>query len=95
MVHSVRGLELGILHGREVVGGFDGGDMSSDGGVMLVAEAERKLGVIGRLASVIEDSRDPRKVRHGVAEMLAQRVLGIACGYEDCNDFDEMRHDPA
>ncbi len=95
MVQTVRGLELGILHGREVVGGFDGGDMSSDGGVMLVAEAERKLGVIGRLASVIEDSRDRRKVRHGVGEMLAQRVFGIVCGYEDCNDFDEMRHDPA
>lgn len=95
MVHTVRGLELGILSGREVIGSFDGGDISSDGGVMLLAGAERKLGVIERLASVISDGRDPRKVRHGIEEMIAQRVLGIACGYEDCNDFDEMRHDPA
>jgi len=95
MVHTVRQLELGNLCGREVIGSFDGGDISSDGGVMLVAEAERRRGVIKRLASVIEDSRDPRKVRHGIAEMLAQRVFGIACGYEDCNDFDDLRHDPA
>src|SRR5690554_5346249 len=88
MVQTVRQLELGNLCGREVIGSFDGGDISSDGGVMLVAEADRKLGMIRRLASMIHDERDPRKVRHGVEEMLAQRILGIACGYEDCNDFD-------
>jgi len=95
MVHTVRQLELGILHGREVIGSFDGGDISTDGGVMLVVEAEGKLGVVGRMASVIDDERDPRKVRHGIEEMLAQRIFGIACGYEDCNDFDDLRHDPA
>ena len=95
MVHTVPHLELGILSGREVVGTFDGGDMSSDGGVMLVAEAERKLGVIQRLASVIDDRRDPRKVRHEIVEMLMQRVFAIACGYEDCNDFDDLCRDPA
>ena len=95
MVHTVPQVELGILSGREVVGTFDGGDMSSDGGVVLVAEAERKLGVIQRMASVIDDRRDPRKVRHGISEMLAQRVFGIACGYEDCNDFDDLFRDPA
>jgi hypothetical protein len=95
MVQTVRQLELGNLCGREVIGSFDGGDISSDGGVMLVAEADRKLGMIRRLASMIHDERDPRKVRHGVEEMLAQRILGIACGYEDCNDFDDLRYDPA
>ena len=95
MVHTVPHLELGNLCGREVIGSFDGGDMSSDGGVMLVAEAERKLGVIQQMASVIDDRRDPRKVRHGLDEMLAQRVFAIACGYEDCNDFDDLCRDPA
>ena len=95
MVQTVRQLELGNLCGREVIGSIDGGDISSDGGVMLVAEADRKLGMIRRLAAMIHDERDPRKVRHGVEEMLAQRILGIACGYEDCNDFDDLRYDPA
>ena len=95
MVQCVRQVELGILSGREVVGRFDGGDKSSDGGVMLVAEAERKLGVIQRFASVVDDGRDPLKVRHGISEMLAQRIFAIACGYEDCNDFDDLCRDPA
>lgn len=95
MVQCVRQVELGILSGREVVGRFDGGDKSSDGGVMLVAEAERKLGVIQRFASVVDDGRDPLKVRHGISEMLAQRIFALACGYEDCNDFDDLCRDPA
>jgi len=95
MVQCVRQVELGILSGREVMGTFDGGEMSSDGGVMLVAEAERKLGVVQRFASVVDDRRDPLKVRHRIDEMLAQRVFGIACGYEDCNDFDDLCRDPA
>ena len=95
MVQSVPPLGFGILPGKQVVGGFEGGDISSDGGVLLLAEAERRLDVVGRMASVIADRRDGRKVRHGVTEMLGQRVFGIACGYEDCNDFDELRHDPA
>ena len=95
MVQCVRQVEFGILSGREIIGSFDGGDISSDGGVMLVEAANRKLGLIERLASVIEDERDPRKVRHGISEMLAQRIFAIACGYEDCNDFDDLSRDPA
>jgi hypothetical protein len=95
MVHSVPRIELGILGGRQVVGGFDGGDISSDGGVILLAKAEDQVGVIGRLASVLGDDRDPRKVRHSTEEMLRQRVFQIACGYEDCNDADDLRSDPA
>src|SRR5690554_2064946 len=95
MVQCVRQVEFGILSGREIIGSFDGGDISSDGGVMLVEAANRKLGLIERLASVIEDERDPRKVRHGISEMLAQRIFAIACGYEDCNDFDDLCRDPA
>lgn len=95
MVQCVRQVEPGILQGRAIIGSVDGGDISSDGGVMLVAEAERKLGVIQRMTSVIDDRRDPRKVRHELDEMLAQRVFAIACSYEDCNDFDDLCRDPA
>ena len=95
MAHSVRRVGLGILGGREVVGGFDGGDISSDGGVMLLAEAERQVGVVSRFAAAIRDDRDPTRVRHSVEEMLRQRVTQIACGYEDCNDADDLRSDPA
>jgi len=95
MAHSVRRVGLGILGGREVGGGFDGGDISSDGGVMLLAEAERQVGVVSRFAAAIRDDRDPTRVRHSVEEMLRQRVTQIACGYEDCNDADDLRSDPA
>ena len=95
MVHSVPQLGLGILRGRQVVGGFDGGDISSDGGVMLLGEAERRTGIIAALAAAIGDERDPVRVRHSIEVMLRQRIFAIACGYEDCNDFDELRSDPA
>ncbi len=95
MVQTVPQLAFGILHGKQVVGGFDGGDISSDGGVLLLAEAERRTGLIARLAAAIVDERDPARVRHSVKAMLRQRIFAIACGYEDCNDFDELRSDPA
>ena len=95
MVQSVPQIEFGILARRQVVGDFDGGDISSDGGVMLLAEAEDKLGVIDRFAALLGDDRDPRKVRHSTQEMLRQRVFQICCGYEDCNDADDLRFDPA
>ena len=95
MVQTVPQLECGILRGKQVVGGFDGGDISSDGGVLLLAEAERRTGLIARLAATIVDERDPSRVRHSAEQMMRQRIFGIACGYEDCNDFDELRADPA
>lgn len=94
MVQSVPRVELGILRGRQVIGGFDGGDISSDGGVLLLAEAERRSGIITALAAAIVDERDPSRVRHSVEVMLRQRIFAIACGYEDCNDFDQLRSDP-
>ncbi len=95
MVQSVPQLEFGVLRGRQVVGGFDGGDISSDGGVLLLAEAERRTGIVGALAAAIGDGRDPARVHHSIEAMLRQRIFAIACGYEDCNDFDELRSDPA
>jgi hypothetical protein len=95
MVQTVPQLEFGILRGKQVVGGFDGGDISSDGGVLLLAAAERRTGLIARLAALIVDERDPARRRHSIEAMLRQRIFGIGCGYEDCNDCDRLRADPA
>lgn len=62
---------------------------------MLLAEAERRSGVIARLAAAIVDEREPARVRHSVEAMLRPRIFGSACGYEDGNDFDQLRSDPA
>jgi hypothetical protein len=74
---------------------FDGGRLTSDGGVLMLAEIERRLGIAARLARCIEDPRAPERVRHGLAEMIRFRALLIAAGYEDANDCDALRADPA
>ena len=74
---------------------FDGGALSSDGGVLVLREIERKLGFAAMLAGCMNDPRDPTRIRHGQEEMILARILAIACGYEDANDMDELRHDPA
>lgn len=95
MVQTVPQLAFGILRGKQVIGSFNGGDISSDGGVLLLAEAERRTRIIAALAATIIDERDPARVRHSVEALLRQRIYAIACGYEDCNDFDRLRADPA
>jgi hypothetical protein len=94
MVHTVPQFELGILGGKQVIGDFEGGDIASDGGAILLAEADRKLGLTAKLAACLRDDRESAKVQHAVGEMIAQRVYQIACGYEDCNDADDLRRDP-
>jgi hypothetical protein len=79
---------------KEIVADFSGGSISSDGGHMLLKQADRKLGLTERLSECIRDSRDSRKVKQSTRDMLSQRIFGIACGYEDCNDFDTLRSDP-
>ena len=86
---------LSPVAGKPVHVDFDGGRLTSDGGVLLLAEIERKLGVADRLARCIEDPRAPERVRHGLAEMIRFRALMIAAGYEDANDSDALRDDPA
>jgi hypothetical protein len=83
------------LSGKKVSAAFDGGRITSDGGVLLLAEAERKLGIADRLATLIPDRRDPSRVLHGLADILRARILAIAAGYEDADDLDALRHDPA
>jgi hypothetical protein len=83
------------LSGKKVSAAFDGGRITSDGGVLLLAEAERKLCIADRLAALIPDRRDPSRVLHPLADILRARILAIAAGYEDADDLDALRHDPA
>jgi Transposase DDE domain group 1 len=83
------------IRGKKVTAAFDGGRLSSDGGVMLLCEAERRLGIAARLAGLFADDRDGTRVIHRVSDMIRARIFAIACGYEDCNDFETLRCDPA
>lgn len=80
---------------KKVTAAFDGGAITSDAGVLLLAGAERRLGIVDRLAALIPDAREPARVTHSLADILRARVLAIACGYEDADDLDALRHDPA
>ncbi len=80
---------------KKITAGFDGGRISSDGGVMLLALAERRMGIADRLAAEITDRRDPTRVVHALSDILRARILAIACGYEDADDLDHLRSDPA
>src|SRR5271165_6603413 len=86
---------LPAVGGKPVRVAFDGGRLTSDGGALLLAAVERRLGIAERLAGCIEDPRDPAAVRHTFAEMIRFRALLIACGYPDANDCDALRRDPA
>ena len=79
---------------REVVARFDGGTISSDGGAFLLRQTDRRLNLLPRLATCFLDGRNPEQVEHSVLEMLSQRVYGLALGYEDLNDHEQLRRDP-
>lgn len=79
---------------KKVTAAFDGGRITSDGGVLLLGAVETDLGIASRLASLIADPRNPLLVTHSVAEILRARMLAIACGYEDVDDLDHLRSDP-
>jgi hypothetical protein len=79
---------------RQVVARFDGGAISSDGGGVLLGQVERRTGIIQQAAECFTDHRDPDLIEHTVGELIAQRIYGLALGYEDLNDHDELRHDP-
>src|SRR5260370_9971180 len=82
------------LNQREVRGQFDGGAITSDAGGLLLREVEKRTNIIGQFASCFTDYRDAELVEHGVAELVGQRIYGLALGYEDLNDHEEMRRDP-
>lgn len=78
---------------RQVVGTFDGAQMTTEGGALLLRETDRKIKLLKRVAACFTDTRDPQRIEHGLSEMLAQRIYGLALGYEDLNDHEELRHD--
>jgi hypothetical protein len=80
---------------KKITAAFDGGRITSDGGVMLLSLAERRLGIAERLARRIPDRRDPRRIRHSFADMIRARIFAICCGYEDADALDFLRVDPA
>jgi hypothetical protein len=79
---------------KKVTAAFDGGRITSDGGVLLLAQVEKSVGIADRLALLITDPRNPLLVTHSVADILRARMLAIACGYEDADDLDHLRTDP-
>src|SRR5690349_2707161 len=86
---------LSPVEGKPVRVAFDGGRLTSDAGVLVLAEIERRLGIAERLARCIEDPRSAARVDHTLVEMIRFRALLIAAGYADANDCDALRTDPA
>jgi len=79
---------------REIVARFDGGTISSDGGALLLRQTDRRLNLLPRMAECFLDSRDQDRVEHSILEMVSQRIYGLALGYEDLNDHEQLRKDP-
>src|SRR3989454_11697378 len=82
------------VEGREVLAAFDGGAITSDAGALLLGATDGAIGMMGRFAACFHDVRRQHLIEHEVVTLVAQRVFGIALGYEDLNDHDELRHDP-
>jgi hypothetical protein len=80
---------------KKVTAAFDGGRISSDGGVLLLAGADKRLGLIETLAAIIPDHRHPALITHTMSDILRGRIFAIACGYPDADDLDDLRRDPA
>src|SRR3979490_1428594 len=86
--------EFAPVEEREVVAGFDGGAISSDAGALLLGATDRAIGRVDLFASCFHDERRQDLIEHEIVTLVGQRVFGIALGYEDINDHDELRHDP-
>jgi len=86
--------DFGAVEGRAVEAAFDGGLVSSDAGALLLGATDRAIGLIDRFAACFHDERREDLIEHEVVTLVGQRVFGIALGYEDLNDHDELRHDP-
>ena len=95
MTECSAALTLFPLGHKPVVVGADGGALTSDAGALLLRQLDDRLGLTGSLARCLADGRDPAKVRHDLLALLRQRIYQIALGYEDCNDADHLRADPA
>ncbi len=86
-------IDFGRVGRRVIEANFDGGDLSSDGGLMLLRRTDERIGLTGAVAAVFSDPRDPARITHRLRDLLAQRIYGLCCGYEDLNDHDTLRSD--
>jgi hypothetical protein len=86
--------EFASVEGRKVIAAFDAGPVTSDAGALLLGATDRAIGMMKRFACCFDDLRRPDLIEHEVVTLVGQRVFGIALGYEDLNDHDELRHDP-
>jgi hypothetical protein len=91
---STEQLEFAPVEGRQVVAAFDGGRITSDAGALLLGQTDRAIRLIDRFAACFTDARRPELIEHEVRTLVMQRMVGIALGYEDLSDHDELRHDP-
>ena len=85
---------FGQLKRRQVVADFSGGQITTDGGLILVAQVDKHYRISERLAACFGDHRDPTRVQHELSDLIAQRLYGLVQGYEDLNDHEQLRHDP-
>lgn len=95
MNNTTLDLTFPAVGGKEVVSRNDGGDITSDAGLLLVSLADRKIGLTEAISDAVTDHRDQSKVTHGIIEMMRERTYAICQDYEDANDLDTLRHDPA
>lgn len=93
-LHGFEPLEFAPCGQRAVIAKFDGTHISTNGGALLLTEVENRTHVVQRLSQCFTDYRNPELIEHSVKELLLQRVYGLALGYEDLNDHDQLRHDP-
>src|ERR1700759_417713 len=91
---SAQSLDFGAVENRRVEAAFDAGLVTSDAGALLLGATDRAIRMMDRFALCFHDERRPEYIEHEVATLVGQRVFGIALGYEDLNDHDELRHDP-
>jgi len=86
-------IDFGRFGRRVIEADFSGGELSSDGGLLLLRQVDRHLGLSRAAAAAIPDPRDPERIRHALRDLLAQRLYGLCCGYEDLNDHQALRDD--
>ena len=87
-------MQFGRIGRRIVEANFAGGALSSDGGLMLLREVDRRVGLSSAVAKALHDPRDPEQITHTLRDLIAQRLYGLCCGYEDLNDHTALRGDP-
>ena len=86
-------MNFGWLKKRKIVANFKGGDITSDGGILLVKQIDNKIGLTRKISKVIKDFRVKGKCKHSLVSILRQRIFGIVLGYEDLNNHDDLRND--